>query len=494
MKDVVLCADSESLVRPWLIGLDGIDIESIEWIESFSSAKLAREYVKARRDEISEVWIVSTDDVANLNMAAAVRKDAPELSIKMVLSERSGSSMSKANAAGVKSVLSPSEFARLFSIEIARRCRAAEVAAIEVSQAIPEKCARKTLDLNVPKVIKDASSSVESDCENKPSICVGNPQKSMREDEPYAASSAILPILSGSGGVGKSSFSAICAMYAASLDYSTALIDGDLQFGDLDAICAHSGSVSIEDVISDVGLVDQLREEAMSNGSIAFIGAPSLMEHSEELGACLCKVVLECAKKFEVVVVNTGNGWNESHAQLLETATSPIFLMDQRLSSIKNIQRAIDLCVRMGIATNSFRFALNRCSRNSIFSVLDVSSALQGSHVYELKDGGSDVEELLVSGQVCNLLRSGNEYISSIKTMLEDVLPLDKKRKTHNALFSESKRTEKRFRFFNKKAAKGMNLKTEKAAGSDFKLRFSDLVQEFGLSKVAGDDLRVERV
>ena len=127
--------------------------------------------------------------------------------------------------------------------------------------------------------------------------------------------------------------------------------------------------------------------------------------------------------RFDVIVVNTGATWAEQHAALLERSSAALFLVDQRVSSIRACQHALDLCARCGIATGPFRFALNRCAKGAPLSSADVSCALQGANVYELKDGGRDVEDYLSGGAADDLLQTKNEFAKSLEYVLDQMLP-----------------------------------------------------------------------
>ncbi|MFR8831758.1 MAG: chromosome partitioning protein ParA, partial [Eggerthella lenta] len=124
---------------------------------------------------------------------------------------------------------------------------------------------------------------------------------------------------------------------------------------------------------------------------------------------------------------NTGAAWAEQHALLLERSSKALFLIDQRPSSLRACQHALDLCARCGIATGPFLYAVNRCSKNALFTSIDVSCSLRGAHVFELKDGGGEVEELLGAGLPFDLLASRNDLCASLERVLSGVLPGDRR-------------------------------------------------------------------
>ena len=128
-------------------------------------------------------------------------------------------------------------------------------------------------------------------------------------------------------------------------------------------------------------------------------------------------------ERFDVIVANTGGAWAEQHAVLLERSSKALFLVDQRATSVHAAQRALDLCARCGIAVNPFLFTLHGCGKGAPLSSMDVSCALKGAHVYELPDGGADVEELLAAGLVVDLIDSRNDLFEGIEELMAEILP-----------------------------------------------------------------------
>jgi pilus assembly protein CpaE len=81
------------------------------------------------------------------------------------------------------------------------------------------------------------------------------------------------------------------------------------------------------------------------------------------------------------------------------------------------------LCARCSIAATPFQFALNRCGKGAPLSSVDVSAALQGAPVFELRDGGRDVEDYLSSGSAADLLDLKNEFAKSLEHVMSRLLP-----------------------------------------------------------------------
>ena len=229
----------------------------------------------------------------------------------------------------------------------------------------------------------------------------------------------VLSVVSGSGGAGKSTVAVLAACLAARRGLRTLLVDADLQFGDAADLLGSSGAPTVDEVLADPGLLDAPADA----GVPALVAAPHRLELAEALAAQLPRLLEEASARFDVVVVNTGASWSEGHALVIERSARTLFLVDQRASSVRACRHALELCARCGIATGSFLFLLNRCAKGVPFTSLDVSCALQGAPVRELRDGGPAVEELLGSGLAQTLASERNDLRESLGAVLDGLLP-----------------------------------------------------------------------
>ncbi len=153
------------------------------------------------------------------------------------------------------------------------------------------------------------------------------------------------------------------------------------------------------------------------------LAAPAKLEQAEVVAGALPQLMDAASGLFDTIVVNTGASWAECHAALIERSDCALFLVDQKASSVRACRHAVELCERLGIATANFEYAINRCRRGALFTSIDVSCALQGAHVFELKDGGAEVEELLGAGAGTELVQTRNDLCTSVSAMLDELLP-----------------------------------------------------------------------
>lgn len=455
MGKIVLCADRESLIRPGLIGLEEGSLEGREWLVPVPDGGEARTLVRAH--DVDEAWVVGSDELTGINLAAALRKDRPDLPVFLILFNASGSELSRAAQAGVTATLSAADFCRKYDGEKRRRSGTTTVevpfaaaaalrgepAVLDESVALEEPAdavaagspRRAAIGATVKAAAAGATPLAEAATATMPMPACGvvsSPEApgaaaatapaSPRKASDREGGGFVLSFLSGSGGVGKSTVTAVATYRAAARGFRTVAVDCDFQFGDLAHLMGVKRPVTVDDVLGDPDTASALAA-ATEDGSPALVAAPARLERSEALAGHLAELFDACASAFEVVLVNTGAHWTEAHAQLLEASAASVFLMDQRASSVHSCRHSLELCMRLGIASAPFVFALNRCKRGALFSAVDIANVLQGAHVFELKDGGPEVEEMTGAGLAAELGAAKNDLCLSVDAMLDDLLP-----------------------------------------------------------------------
>lgn len=399
---VALCIDETTCRNPQVIGLDGESLETQTWLSLYSSGEEAREGVAAEAS-IEEAWVVSSDDVEPINLAATLKADRDDLLVRLVSSEACGSLFSRAHTARIDEVIDLAMFVQRYAEAKARY--AAQEAAVDVDSA---NHPAEPLFVLAPAM----EASVPNEFLALPAL--------QTAPAPRATRAFLLPVVSGSGGAGKSSVAVVGAHIARSMGHRTLLLDYDLQFGDAAAMSGVENALAIDEALAHP---DRLAREMRRDPGLAVLAAPERLEAAEEIVRAMPPFLDELSDMFDVIVANTGASWAEQHAVLLERCSAALFLIDQRASSVRACRHALELCARCGIASGPFQFAVNRCAKGAPLTSADVSCALQGAPVFELKDGGRDVEDYLGGGAAAELLESRNEFCASLEHVMSCLLP-----------------------------------------------------------------------
>ena len=230
----------------------------------------------------------------------------------------------------------------------------------------------------------------------------------------------ILAVVSAEGGSGKSAVAALAAMYLQSKGCRTVLVDGDLQGGDLGYLTDEATSVRLDDLIGSPARIEALKPH---DKIPALVTAPAHVEVSEQVAPQFKQVIDQLSERFDAVVVNTGSEWGDVQLDVIAAASRTVFLIGQQPWSLKRCRHVLDLCARCGVASQSFLFAVNHCTRQALLTSIDVSCALSGAHAVELQEGGKVVSEYLGSGQPSELLEVKNAFAQSVFAMVDGMAP-----------------------------------------------------------------------
>jgi pilus assembly protein CpaE len=231
----------------------------------------------------------------------------------------------------------------------------------------------------------------------------------------------IIGFFSGRGGVGKSTVALMSAFVAQRHGVRVALVDLDLQFGDLGYLAGAEPSSRIQR-LSLAQLCAEDDVPTLADDMLALVLAPDEPEQGEQFAFAISSLLGKLAAQRDLVVINTGSFWADAHVQALRCCDHLVFLMDQRATSIEAGKQAVDLCLRMQIPQARFHYLLNGCGRHAPLMPQDVSLALGGVEVDGLADGGTLVDELLALGCPLELLGSGNAFIASLEKFLDNLM------------------------------------------------------------------------
>jgi len=358
----------------------------------FQSGERCRAFV-AQQDHALVLVGPRLIDVAPVNLVAAITRDRGARAVTVVLFSQgmpSGSLASRAMSAGVAAVFpegDPEVFAQLLSEP------ADHPEAVGPASAVPASGAT-------------AASAVET-------------------------AGRLVTVVSARGGSGRTTTALLTSMAFALAGCRSALVDFDLRFGEMDQLMGLHDIPRLDALVGDGadGTDDALRRRlAVSgtpiDGEVVLYPAPRLPERGDALIPHTLSLMAALRSLYAVTVVDTGGDWNAEHAQLVKASDCVLLVMDQRGSSLEGAQRALDLCVRLGVPLAHIHGVLDRCSRKGGVDPVSASVALRGLPVHTVDDGGPEVDELMGLGCPRELFILRNPCAVSITAMVEQLAPL----------------------------------------------------------------------
>ncbi len=427
-RRVIMCVDGQSLRNPAMVGLAGEPLEGLPWLECATSAEQCRA-VARRLVAAEEAWVVSCDDMEPINVAAAIKHDDSRKRVYVVSCGQNGSMASRVANAKLDGLWSESQFLKRFC-QVKRAFSApTEMASLDDRGSLRagaggDAAARRGQSVETAPLATAAPPPRSISAPSSKGVRATAPRTSFVAQAPERAFT--VAVVGGSGGCGKSTIAAIAAALSAKAGLACIAVDADLQFGDLHHLLGAKEPLRIEEAIAEPARLDRLGDEA-GKGAVAVLAAPRRPEMSEEVAPELAPVLARVGSLCDVAVVNTGAFWSDAQATVFDAANAVLFVMDARPSSLRTTAQAVELCARLGVATTSFSFVVNRHERESLLSAVDVSCSLRGAHAAELPHGGRDVDELLGAGYVQPFLDSRNSLADAVSGLLAKVLPEGKR-------------------------------------------------------------------
>ena len=175
----------------------------------------------------------------------------------------------------------------------------------------------------------------------------------------------IVTVYSPKGGTGCTTIAVNLALTLHNEDTRVALVDGNLQFGDVAVFVNEQGKNTIIDLAPRAEELDpEIVEEVMlkhSSSGLHVLAAPSRPEYAEKVTSGQFSRVLEYLKQiYAYVVVDTASLLTDATLAAIDVSDLIVLVSTQDIPSIKNCRLFLDLSMTLGIEREHILFAMNR--------------------------------------------------------------------------------------------------------------------------------------
>lgn len=226
----------------------------------------------------------------------------------------------------------------------------------------------------------------------------------------------LITVISASGGVGKSVISLIMGHITARAGLRTALVEGDLQFGDMGfwlGIGTNTPSLALAQDCEPIPIFNRLD----------LFKAPALPEIAEDIADGVAELVGTIRGSYDLIIADTGQFWSGLTGSLLCSSSLIILVMDQREASVYGAIKACELCGRLGIPSARIACVANRRSGKSRGDIARIQKALGVGEIFCLQDGRASVESLVGMGRVDEFVEASMPPTEDIEQLLCSTLP-----------------------------------------------------------------------
>lgn len=175
----------------------------------------------------------------------------------------------------------------------------------------------------------------------------------------------IITVYSPKGGVGCTTIATNLAVSLHSEETSVALVDANLQFGDVAVFLNEQSKFSVADLTPRVDelepdVVDSVMTKHAQSG-IKILPAPNKPEYAEGVtGEQFGKVLLYLRQMFSYVIVDAASALDEITLGAIDSSDLIVLLASQDIPSIKNARLFMDIADAFGIDRRRILFAMNK--------------------------------------------------------------------------------------------------------------------------------------
>jgi pilus assembly protein CpaE len=188
-----------------------------------------------------------------------------------------------------------------------------------------------------------------------------------------AAPAEVVMVFSGKGGVGKTLIATNLAVALASeTGAKVALLDLDLQFGDVGVMLNLDHSRSITDAVDAGESLDQeVMEAILATGpaGIRVLLAPISPELADLVSAeHIRRVMHELRRDFDYVVVDTSSHLADFNLEVIEMATRVLVVTSLTIPAIKDAKLSLKVLESINVEASSILLVVNRSDSHSDFN------------------------------------------------------------------------------------------------------------------------------
>lgn len=190
----------------------------------------------------------------------------------------------------------------------------------------------------------------------------------------------IVTVLSAKGGVGKSFIASNLAVLLASQSEPVALVDLDVEFGDLGVFFQIQPKHTIDEAASFSGGLDGVALEGMltqHESHVRLLAAPQEPGHADEITGDHVKSILELlAERYRYVIVDTPSSFTDLVLSAIDVSDVLPVVTAMDVASI----RSAGLCLRtlemLGVSATKVRLVLNRADSRVGLNLAEVERGL----------------------------------------------------------------------------------------------------------------------
>lgn len=175
----------------------------------------------------------------------------------------------------------------------------------------------------------------------------------------------LIMVYSPKGGTGVTTLAVNLALALNNSETRAALVDGNLQFGDVAIFLNEQGKNTVVDLAARAGDLDyEVVENVMikhAGSELRVLAAPARPEQAENVRSDdFSKVLTYLKQVYAYVIVDAASFLNEATLAVLDAADLVVLVVTQDIPAIKNVRLFLDLANTLGLKRNQICLTMNR--------------------------------------------------------------------------------------------------------------------------------------
>lgn len=239
--------------------------------------------------------------------------------------------------------------------------------------------------------------------------------------------SRIITVFSTKGGVGKTTLASNLAVsLARTTKKRVALVDLDLQFGDVAIMLNASVKNTISDIIKEI---NQLDSDAVEDymvthfSGVRILPAPIKPEYAEYITSSHVEKILNTLKEqYHYIIVDTSASFHETVLQALDMSDRILMLSTLDLPTIKNVKAGLDVMETLHYPKEKINIILNKASEQFGIKYKDFENTLKHQIWAFIPEDSQTVITSANKGFPFVMTRSETKVAKAVTNIMNDLI------------------------------------------------------------------------